>query len=589
MRSLLPLRTALLLLMLSCLVTPACAESLPFTATVKSEKIETPEHRDSRMQWWREARLGLFVHWGIYSVAAGSWHGRPVDGLGEWIMNTAKIPISDYAGLADELSAKKFDAESWVQLAKSAGCKYIIITAKHHDGFAMFRSEASSFNVYDRTPFKRDPLKELANACRKHGIKLGFYYSQSQDWSHAGGAVMGKQWDPAQTGDMDLYIDRIAVPQVRELLTGYGEVSVFWWDTPANLSKPRADKLAELLKLQPGIITNNRLGGDYRGDTETPENKVPATGYPGDWEVCMTMNDTWGYKSADTNWKSADMLIRNLIDIASKGGNLLLNVGPTAEGEIPMPSIKRLQSIGEWMKLNGIAIYGCQASPFKRLKWGRATRQEGKLYLHVIDWPADGRLIVPMSSKVRSAYLLRAPDRQLRFERTSQGLEIDLASNVPDPVSTTVVLDHVGVVEALPAPPIMPDSEGAFELLADAAELAGPSIRIEGNTTLQIGAWNNTDAWVQWPIYIDKPGRFEVSFDHQVAEVNAGSEYVLMMGEKKLELSAYDTSGRFSKTAIGSIAISKTGPTDVVIRPTKLVGAEFIKLRSVTLKRVGQE
>src|SRR3954466_14751347 len=296
---------------------------------------ETLADHDARMKWWREARFGMFIHWGIYSVPAGVHKGKEMGPrIGEWIQQEMKIPVAEYAEYAQQFNPVKFDGDAWVRLAKEAGMKYIVITSKHHDGFAMFKSAASPFNIVDATPYHRDPLKELAAACQREGIKLGFYYSQAQDWHHAGGAARRGRWDPAQEGDMTEYIKNIAVPQVREILTKYGPIAVLWWDTPDNppfmMTRERADLLAPLLKLQPGIITNNRLGGGYMGDTETPENRVPATGYPRDWELCMTMNDTWGFKSYDTNWKSGEQLIRQLVDTASKGGNLLLNVGPTS-------------------------------------------------------------------------------------------------------------------------------------------------------------------------------------------------------------------------------------------------------------------
>ena len=323
---------------------------------------ETKAEKDARMAWWREARFGMFIHWGVYSVPAGTWDGKQVPGIGEWIMNRGKIPVDDYAALTKQFNPVKYDADEWVRLAKEAGMKYIVITSKHHDGFAMFHSKASDYNIYDATPFKRDPLKELAAACKKHGLRLGFYYSQAQDWHHPGGAASGGHWDKAQDGDMNEYIRTIAVPQVREILTDYGPIAILWWDTPVDMNQERADMLLPLVKLQPGIITNNRLGV-YPGDTETPEQFIPATGYADrDWETCMTMNDTWGYKSYDDNWKSAEALVRNLVDIASKGGNYLLNVGPTSEGVIPQPSVDRLREIGKWMKANGDAIYGTSAS-----------------------------------------------------------------------------------------------------------------------------------------------------------------------------------------------------------------------------------
>jgi alpha-L-fucosidase len=319
------------------------------------ESTETKEQRDARMGWWREAKFGMFIHWGVYAVPAGFYQGKPVAGIGEWIMNRGKIPMAEYQTYAKEFNPTNFNADAWVKAAKDAGMNYIVITSKHHDGFAMFDTKASPWNIMQASPYGKDPLKELAVACRKYGIKLGFYYSQAQDWNNGGSAAGGK-WDPAQEHDMDDYIDKVAVPQVKEILSHYGEFpAVLWWDTPVNMNTNRARKLyAAVQALKPHIILNNRLGGGYKGDTETPEQFIPASGFPGrDWETCMTMNGTWGFKSDDHNWKSTETIIRNLCDIASKGGNYLLNVGPTSTGLIPQPSLERLAQVGAWMKVNG--------------------------------------------------------------------------------------------------------------------------------------------------------------------------------------------------------------------------------------------
>ena len=296
------------------------------------KKIPT-EHE--RMQWWEDAKFGMFIHWGVYSVPAGIYNGKDIPG-GEWIMNNAKIPVAEYKKYASEFNPVNYDPEAWVKMAKDAGMKYIVITSKHHDGFALFDSKVTEWDVVDATPYGKDLLRPLVKACKKEGIRLGFYYSQAQDWNHPGGAAYGGHWDPAQDGSMDEYLDRIAVPQVKEILSNYGDIDILWWDTSVGMTKERAEKFLPILKEHPRLITNNRLGGGIKGDTETPENFIPPTGFPDrHWEVCMTMNDTWGYKSNDHNWKSGKDLILKLSDIASKGGNLLLNVGPTSKGEIP--------------------------------------------------------------------------------------------------------------------------------------------------------------------------------------------------------------------------------------------------------------
>jgi alpha-L-fucosidase len=443
-------RTLSVIIFITCFARFAIAADDP-EATWQRECGAT---HDQRMLWWREARFGMFIHWGVYSVPAGAWKGEQSKHIGEWLMLDYKIPVAEYAELTTQFNPVKFDADKIVKIAKDAGMKYIVITSKHHDGFAMFRSGASSYNIYDATPFKRDPLKELAAACKKEGMRLGFYYSEAQDWHHPGGAAAkGGHWDPAQDGSMDDYINKIAVPQVKELLSNYGPVSILWWDTPVGMTPERVNKLLPLLKLQPNIVTNNRLDKDKKtGDFSTPEQKIPATGMPGkDWETCMTMNSTWGYKSFDHKWKSTETLLHNLIDIASKGGNYLLNVGPTSEGEIPQPSVERLDEIGKWMKVNGDSIYGTTASPFKELSWGRCTTKlsvdGATLYLHVFDWPADGKLILPgLKNAVQSASLLANHDK-LKTSTSPQGVVVSVPSAAPDKISSTIVLKIKGAPE----------------------------------------------------------------------------------------------------------------------------------------------
>ena len=406
------------------------------------------------MDWWKEARFGLFIHWGVYSVPAGVWNGKDIPGIGEWIMNRGKIPMVEYQKFPAQFNPVKFNADEWVKMAKDAGMKYIVITSKHHDGFAMFKSNASAFNIVDATPFKRDIIKELAEACKKQNIKFGLYYSQAQDWNHPGGAAIGGHWDSAQNGSMDKYIDEIAVPQVKEILSAYNP-AIIWWDTPTDMNKERAEKIGSELKNYPNIITNNRLGGGFDGDLETPEQYIPATGIPGkNWESCMTMNDTWGFKSKDNNWKSTTTLIRNLIDIASKGGNYLLNVGPTSEGIIPIPSVERLKEVGAWLKINGESIYGTTASPFAYLPWGRATTKNNKLYLHVFDYPKDGKIKIPIANNVLKAYLLSNPSVIIKSNKVGQYTYLQLPTDAPDKIASVIVVETKGATKSSITNPI---------------------------------------------------------------------------------------------------------------------------------------
>ena len=402
------------------------ATRTPADSPVLQDRNETAAQHDARMAWWREAKFGMFVHWGLYAQAGGVWKGKDTPGsYKEWAMFNSKIPIAEYAALAKDFNPVNYDAEKWVLAAKNAGMKYLVITAKHHEGFAMFKSAASPFNIVDATPFHRDPLKDLAAACRKHGLKLGFYYSQNYDWHHPGGAL--NDWDPAAKGDYDKYTDELVIPQLREILTHYGEIAILWFDTGGGNAAQHERIHKAVLECNPNIIVNDRLGGPYHGDTETPEQNIPANGIPGkDWETCMTMNNTWGYGKNDHNWKSTAELLRNLCKIASKGGNYLLNVGPNELGEIPAASLERLQQVSAWMKVNGAAIYGSEASPFPHsLPWGGVTRKGNSLYLCINQLPADRKLTLPdLTTKIARAYFLadtkKAP---LTVTTTDKGIQ----------------------------------------------------------------------------------------------------------------------------------------------------------------------
>jgi alpha-L-fucosidase len=427
---------------------------------------ETTAQRDARMAWWREARFGMFIHWGLYAVPAGVWQDKPVPGAGEWIMYTGKIPVADYEKLPAQFNPVQFDAHAWVALAKAAGMKYIVITSKHHDGFAMFGSKASGFNVVDATPFKRDPLRELATEANKQGIKLGFYYSQDQDWTAPGGAAWeGRHWDKAQDGSFADYLHNKAIPQLKELLANYQpSPAVVWFDTPTKEMIPQlAAEIVALTNQHPNLIWNNRLGGGYKGDTETPEQSVPPQGFPGqDWETCMTMNDTWGYKSTDMNFKSTQTLLRNLVDIASKGGNYLLNVGPDAQGVIPAAEAERLREIGKWLEVNGESVYATSATPFKDehvvvsatekdeegqprrdpvWDW-RATSKPGKVYVHLLAWPGKVFHLDGVKVQTKSAYLLADPKRTpLKLVQNGNKLDVQLPDKPLDPLDTVLVIE----------------------------------------------------------------------------------------------------------------------------------------------------
>ncbi|RYG65397.1 carbohydrate-binding protein, partial [bacterium] len=427
----------------------------------------------------------------------------------------------------------QFDADLIVSLAKAAGMKYIVVTSKHHDGFAMYRSKFSPFNIYDATPLKRDPLEELAAACRKHGVKFGIYYSQAQDWTAPGGAHMYGQWDKAQEGDLHQYVKTKAAPQVKELLTKYKPVEL-WWDTPVDMSKEDLAELTAAFPTLPGLIVNNRLGNGAHADIETPEQFIPATGIKGkDWEVCMTMNDTWGYKSFDHNYKSSNSLLHNLIDIASKGGNYLLNIGPDANGVVPQPQVERLQDISRWMKANSASIYATSASPFSKLPFnGRATLKGNTLYLNVFEWPKDGLTLVGLQTPVRGARALASGQKLEVLKATDGTLRIEKPKQI-DAVSTVISLQLTGApVVVIPETIIAPLTDGTYALKAVDAKIDGEGLQVEGPQKNQnLGYWTNANDAPSWKVTVPQgtAQSFKVQMEYACEAGNEGSSIVLQV------------------------------------------------------------
>jgi alpha-L-fucosidase len=438
---------------------------------------ETATQRDARLQWWREARFGMFVHWGLYSGLAGTWDGKAVATKGgmEWIQQRVKADTATYAQRSIPLfKPTPGFAREWARLAKAAGCRYLVFTTKHHDGFALHDSKVSDYDA--GSVLQRDLVKEIVEACRAEGLRVGFYHSVI-DWHHdqyeyakskqLPHPLKGQPY-PNGTRDHNKYLDYLHA-EVKELVSNYGKVDVLWWDYSAvdfqGDEAWRATALQQLVRAkQPAILMNNRL---YRtpeagwkgmgtegytpqldprfGDFITPEQHIPATGMPGvDWETCMTLNTTWGYSDHDHAWKSDETLIRNLVDIASKGGNYLLNIGPKGDGSLTPETTKSFQAIGAWMKTNGASIYGTTASPFAKLEWGRATRKGQTLYLHVFNWPADGTLLVPLQNQVRSVKLLAAPGAAIKTTPSPAGLRLQLPAKAPDAIATVIALQIAG-------------------------------------------------------------------------------------------------------------------------------------------------
>lgn len=475
--------------------------------------------QDQRMQWWRDGRFGLFIHWGLYAIPAGEWKGKDIPGIGEWIMKRATIPAAEYRTLATQFNPVRFDAKKFVSVAKGAGMKYITITSKHHDGFALFKSTASSYNIVDATPYGKDIIKALADECHRQDMKLCFYYSQSRDWNEPNG--LDNDWDfPAQR-DFQQYLDSKVKPQLTELLTQYGPIGMIWFDTPMTISKEQAQSLKDLVRsLQPACIISGRLGGGVETDYKsTGDNVIPSITVPGDWEVPATLNNTWGFKTKDHEWKSPKTITRLLFEIASKGGNYLLNVGPDAQGVIPAESVNILETVGNWMKTNKDAIYGTQSSPYPvEFAWGNITRRPGKLYLGIYDWPTGSFYLEGLQNKVKKVYLLSAPNSPLTFKESynkeidHRRLQIKLPSQAPDSIVSVVVVEIEG--DARVEKTIAQQYNHKVQLhgaQADARKNGNPAPLNFFAHGGGAGTWTDSAVHLSWDVRIEKPGSYNVA------------------------------------------------------------------------------
>lgn len=587
-----------------------CVFMLLFQGCAKEEKELT---QDERMQWWRDARFGMFIHWGLYAIPAGVWKGEEIPGIGEWIMKRAQVPAEEYRALAKQFNPVKFDAKTWVKLAKDAGMKYIAITSKHHDGFAMYKSEASKYNIVDATPYGKDPIKELADECHKQGLKICFYYSQARDWNEPDG--LDNDWDFPEERNFEKYLNEKVKPQLTELLTNYGEVGMIWFDTPLNINDKHAQELKDLVrKLQPACIISGRLGGNVKTDySSMGDNAIPGSTVEGDWETPATLNNTWGFKKNDHHWKSPKQLTLLLFDIVSKGGNYLLNVGPDAEGVIPEPSVKILQSVGEWMKVNGEAIYGTQASPFKNeFSWGNITQKPGKLFLGFYSWPEDDFYLEGLKSKVTDAYMLSDKSAiefsQTYDEKTEHNrLKLELPESPPDSAVSIVVLEITGTPEVETI--IFQQADGTIEFPGG----AGQAMKGDSSYSMTFGSrgggadgWFDPDITLNWNFYASKPGKYKI--DLVTCETGSHSSTVwvsdhnidVICGNEKANFDVKQNSKEFNPRSPywykihsegGVINIKNEGLQTITLDPVKLNASEdgkngftFKELRLIPVK-----
>ena len=574
------------------------------TATAASDspyRNETPQLRNERMSWWRNARFGMFIHWGLYAVPAGEWNGQT--NHAEWILTTAQIPVDQYEQFAPQFNPVHFDADQWVRMAKDAGMKYMVITSKHHDGFCLWDSDVTDYDVVDRTPFKRDILKELADACKKQGVTFCFYHS-IMDWHHPD-YLPRREWEtrPAEGADYQRYIAYMKA-QLEELVTRY-DPAVLWFDGEWENTWTHEEglKLYDYVRsLKPDIIINNRVDkgrrgmqgtfdqDEFAGDFGTPEQEIPATGLDYDWESCMTMNNHWGWNKHDKSFKSTEDLIHKLVDIASKGGNFLLNIGPKPDGTFPEESIERLEQIGRWMDVNGESIYGTTASPFERLTWGCCTKKANSsgttLYLHVFTWPENGQLFVPgLKNKPNTASLL-ANVEPLTTTVDEQGIIVQVPAESPDTIDTVIVLDIPGELDVERILPTQND-QGIVILPAELADLhGGPALETKGGMQ-NIGFWTNTNASIQWSFTVRNKGTFTVNAEIAVEAENSNFEVIIDTHPMPAKVASTGGYEAFETMTLGSILLDK-GEHMLQIKPIREQW-QPINVRSITLEPKKQD
>ncbi len=570
--------------------------------------------RDERLAWWRDARFGMFIHWGVYSGLGNEFHGRKGGGYAEHIQRVLKIPIPVYRKeVAGTFNPTNFNAEEWVSLAKQAGMGYIVITAKHHDGFAMWPTKVNDYNIMDATPWKHDPMKDLKAACKKAGIKFGFYYSQAFDWGEKDGA--GNDWDYDNPGGDKLlggkdwwntrpeymtharkYVDEKAIPQLRELIKMY-DPDILWFDTSSKL--PPSENLRIMKAVREAsshVVISGRLVGNWGDYDDTTDRPAEFPPHEGDWEAIPTTDESYGWNKFDTSHKPPSHFIQLLAKAAARGGNVLLNIGPMGDGRIDPKDVTILKGIGEWWKVNGDSIRGTTRTPLPVQTWGESTRKGDTLYLHVFQWPTNGQLIIGgLKSEVKDVSLI-STSRAMPFAiKHPNPLDVSiegLPSNAPDKVDSVINVRCEGDIIA-DTNRLLQSSYPVETLRAFDGQLHGGLRFGPGKKTDDVVMnWTRTNQFVSWPVRVDHPlQRYEVIVHYDADEDSAGNQFRVSfrLPDAQKMVMAPDsatgivTAGKAQSTSLGAMHFS-TPTSTIVVSPMEIKGNQLFRLRSVELK-----
>jgi len=567
-------------------------------------------NHDERIQWWQQARFGMFIHWGIYSLPGGEWKGKKVDGYAEHLMRKEKITRADYLELAHQFNPVLFDADAWAKQAKEAGMKYMIITSKHHDGFAMFDSKVGDFNIMQQTPFKRDPMAALSAACHKYGIKFGFYYSHAFDWEHPD--APGNDWEYSNPGgDKGLYgavnwfnvhpellpkaqkyVDEKAIPQIKELLAKY-HPDILWFDTPSKLPLSENIRILKAIReVDKNVVVNGRLArsteisfGDYKNTADRPLEFFPVTG---DWEAIPTTNESYGYHKFDNSHKPVKDFVHLLAKAASRGGNLLMNIGPKGDGTFDTKDQAILKGIGAWMKTNGESIYGSAGSPLPLQSWGVSTVKGNKLYLHVFEWPANKKLYVGgLKSNTAKVYLL-ANKKPLTAHRVNENdIEIALPAQMPDTMNTVIAIELKGALKTDSVRILSPNVK-QHRLLAFDAELHGKGFSYGDGKTgkYYVQNWKTKDQWLSWTFRTTQPVSFNVNMKYLAGD-GVGGTFLLQTGSfsKEIKITGSGSNTKVLTEELGTLTLP-AGTHELTIKPVSVEKEELMKLLELVLSAV---